>query len=46
MVVALLAEQGDEWQVADRRYFGAGSRARIDAIEGGETPKELLAAIA
>lgn len=46
MVVTLLSEQDDEWQVADRRYFSAGSMARVDALEGGETPKELLAAIA
>jgi putative transposase len=46
MVVTLLAEQDDEWQVADRRYFSAGSMSRVDAVEGGETPGELLAAIA
>jgi putative transposase len=46
MVVTLLAEQDDEWQVADRRYFSAGSMAKVDALEGGEDPKELLAAIA
>jgi transposase-like protein len=46
LVVTLLAEQDDEWQVADRRYFSTGSMARVDALEGGETPTELLAAIA
>lgn len=46
LVVTLLSEQDDEWQVAERRYFSAGSMARVDALEGGETPKELLAAIA
>lgn len=46
MVARLLQEQGDEWQVADRRYFSVGSMARIDALEGGETLGELLAAIA
>lgn len=46
MVATLLQEQDDEWQVADRRYFSVGSMARIDALEGGETPGELLAAIA
>jgi hypothetical protein len=46
MVVTLLHEQDDEWQVADRRYFSLGSMRRIDELEGGETPKELLAAIA
>jgi transposase-like protein len=46
MVVTLLQEQDDEWQVADRRYFSLGSMKRIDQLEGGESPKELLAAIA
>ena len=46
MVVTLLAEQDDEWQVADRRYFSVGSMTKVDALEGGEDPKELLAAIA
>lgn len=41
----LLAEQDDEWAVADRRYFTFESMARINEPEGGE-PKELLAAIA
>src|SRR6266487_4028047 len=46
MVGTLLAEQDDEWQVSDRRYFSVGSMAKVDALEGGEDPKELLAAIA
>jgi len=46
MVGTLLAEQDDEWQVSDRRYFSAGSMAKVDAVEGGEDPKELLAQIA
>lgn len=46
MVGTLLAEQDDEWQVADRRYFSIGSMGKIDALEGGEDPKELLAQIA
>jgi putative transposase len=46
MVGALLAEQDDEWQVADRRYFSTGSMAKVDELEGGEDPNELLAAIA
>jgi putative transposase len=46
LVVTLLQEQDDEWQVADRRYFSLGSMRRIDELQGGETPKELLAAIA
>ncbi len=43
---ALLAEQDDEWQVSDRRYFSLGSMTKVDALEGGEDPKELLAQIA
>ncbi len=47
MAATLLQEQDDEWQVADRRYFSSESMRRIDRqLEGGETPKELLAAIA
>ena len=46
IVGTLLAEQDDEWQVADRRYFSVGSMAKVDAFEGGEDPKELLAQIA
>jgi transposase-like protein len=46
MVGTLLAEQDDEWQVSDRRYFSAGSMAKVDALEGGEDTKELLAQIA
>ncbi len=46
MVGTLLAEQDDEWQVADRRYFSIGSMTKVDVLEGGEDPKELLAAIA
>jgi hypothetical protein len=46
MVTTLLQEQDDEWQVADRRYFSAGSMSHIDVLGGGETPRELLAAIA
>jgi transposase-like protein len=45
MVATLLLEQDDEWQVAERRYFSAGSMIHIDQL-GGETPRELLEAIA
>lgn len=46
MVGTLLSEQDDEWQVSDRRYFSIGSMTKVDEFEGGEDPKELLAAIA
>lgn len=46
MVGTLLAEQDDEWQVSDRRYFSIGSMTKVDALEGGEDPKELLSQIA
>ena len=46
MVGTLLAEQDDEWQAADRRYFSVGSMTKVDELEGGENPKELLAQIA
>ena len=46
MVGTLLAEQDDEWQVSDRRYFSLGSMTKVDALEGGEDAKELLAQIA
>lgn len=46
LVTTLLEEQDDEWQVADRRYFGIESMKKIDQLEGGEINKELLAAIA
>jgi len=37
MVGTLLAEQDDEWQVTDRRYFSLGSMARVDAWKGVTT---------
>jgi hypothetical protein len=44
LVGTLLAEQDDEWQVADRRYFSVGSMQRIGELEGGEVQTELLSA--
>ena len=46
MVATLLSEQDDEWQVADRRYFSSWSMEHLDDALGGESGKELLAAIA
>jgi putative transposase len=46
MVATLLQEQDDEWQVAERRYFSVGSMAHLDEPIGGDTPRELLEAIA
>jgi putative transposase len=46
LVGTLLAEQDDEWQVADRRYFSVGSMQRIGELEGGDVKTELLSAIA
>jgi hypothetical protein len=43
----VLAEQDDEWGVADRRYFSQESMDRIyTPEEGGEAHQELVAAIA
>jgi putative transposase len=46
MVATLLLEQDDEWQVADRRYFSSWSMEHLDDALGGESTRELLAAIA
>lgn len=45
LVGTLFAEQDDEWQVADRRYFSIGSMVKVDELERGEDPKELLAGL-
>lgn len=36
----------DEWRVAERRYFSAASMTKVDEVEGGEDPKEVLAQMA
>ncbi len=47
IVGMVLAEQDDEWAVADRRYFSQESMERIHPPkEGGEAHQELVAAIA
>ncbi len=46
LVGMVLLEQDDEWAVVDRRYFSLESMARIGADEGGETTRQLVAAIA
>jgi putative transposase len=45
LVGMILAEQDDEWAVAERRYFSVESMAKIGEAEGGEVPT-LLPAIA
>jgi transposase-like protein len=46
LVGMILAEQDDEWAVAERRYFSVESMAKIGQEEGGEVPTPLLPAIA
>jgi putative transposase len=45
LVGMVLAEQDDEWAVAERRYFSVESMAKIGQ-EGGDAPTALLPAIA
>jgi putative transposase len=45
LVGMVLAEHGDEWAVAECRYFSVESMAKFGQ-EGGEAPAPLLPAIA